>query len=508
MRFTHKITFGFSLVAALALVMVVLFFGAFREYGRSNHLVFLLNHLRSREQALHNSIILELQAVRDGMDRPDAALIARARAQALKTSGLIAEILQVEEGLARDLGRVSSFPKERLEHFTHFQQELKGYEQRLAHTQAMVSLTPGTDRSSARRLVREFEERINGGFLEMEENWDRNIGLVMSEIQREKNRAGAVLLVLAGATFAVSTWFTISLATAARSLIRRLRAAMRRVANGDFSQPVPLGGDAEINELAVQFNRMADDLEELEELRTEVVSMLSHDLKSPLAIIKMHAEALAKKGKPDDQSLHAITRSADRMLRLVENFLDASRPESRQLELALRPVSLGDLLRRVREDGQMLARSRGVTVALDEPDHLPWVLADEEHLERAVHNLVSNAIKYNRPEGLVTLEARVLDDQVRLAVADTGVGISEADRRRLFEKYFRSGRTRHIGGTGLGLAVTREIVRAHGGDLEVESREGEGATFSFLLRRAPASDLAGAAAGGQESAAPVPAGSA
>jgi signal transduction histidine kinase len=430
-------------------------------------------------------MIQELQAVEDGLERPNSIFTERAREQARRTSALMDEILRIDEGLARDLGRLSSFPKDRLMFFTRFQEDLRRYEQRLAHIQAMLQLSPGADRTEARRLLNEFGERINSGFAEMAQNWDRNVGLVMAGIQREKNRAGAVLLALAGATFAVSLGFTISLATSTRSLIRRLGAGMRRVAGGDYSRPVPLGGDPEINELVEQFNRMAEELEELEELRTDFVSMLSHDLKSPLAIIKMHAERLGAKGGADPQSQQAITRSADRMLRLVENFLDASRTDGGRLELALRPVRLERLIGRVREDGQVLARSRGVTVAADLPETLPLVLGDEEHLERALHNLVSNGIKYNRPEGSVTITARVFGDRVRVAVADTGVGISEADHQQLFVKYFRSGRTRHIRGTGLGLAVTRDIVRAHGGDLEVDSREGTGATFSFALRCAP-----------------------
>jgi len=143
------------------------------------------------------------------------------------------------------------------------------------------------------------------------------------------------------------------------------------------------------------------------------------------------------------------------------------------------------LFKRVQEDGQALARSGGVKVAVDLPAALPAVLADEGHLERALHNLVSNGVKFNRPAGTVTIAARVQGERVHIAVSDTGVGIGAADRRQLFEKYFRSDRTRHIRGTGLGLAVTREIVRAHGGDLEVASQEGKGSTFSFTLRSAP-----------------------
>lgn len=484
MRFTHKLTVGFGLVAALAFVMIGLFFLTLRQYQLSNHLVFLLNHVRSREQALHTSMLLELQAIEDGLEQPNPAFTDRGRNQARRTAALMAEILNIDEGLVRDLGRLSTFPKTRLSYFSRFQKELKAYEQRLAHTQAMIALTPGADRTSARQLLHEFEERINAGFSEIEQNWERNVGLVMADIQREKNRAGALLLGLAGATFAISLGFTVSLATSARSLIRSLGAGMRRVAAGDYSRPIPPGDDQEINELVGQFNRMVEDLEELEGLRRDFVSMLSHDLKSPLAIIKMYAENLGSRAGGNPLDTRPITRSADRMLRLVENYLDASRADAERLELSLRPVRLEELIRRVQEDGQIMARSRSVMVVADLPAALPPVLADEEHLERALHNLVNNGVKYNGPEGTVTIAARVHNDQVRVSVADTGVGISEADRRQLFVKYFRSARTRHVRGTGLGLAVTQQIVQAHGGDLEVASREGEGSTFSFALRRA------------------------
>lgn len=488
MRFTHKLTAGFGLVAVLALAMAGLFYLEFKRYERSNHLIFLLDQARGIEQTLQTSMLLELQAVEDSLERPDPVFTDRAREQARKTAVAMAQILQAHRVLARDLDRLA-FPKDRLLFFSRFQRDLQGYEQRLASIQSMADHSPGADRSESRRLANELEERINSGFAEMEQSWSRDIGLVVSDIQREKKRAGVALFVLAGVTFAVSLGFTISLATSARSVVRRLGAGMRRVAGGDYSRPVPLGRDPEINDLVEQFNRMAEDLKGLEEMRTDFVSMLSHDLKSPLAIIKMYAEALGAKGGADPVPLQAITRSADRLLRLVENFLDASRAEGAHLELALRPLRLEGLIRRVQEDGQVLARGHGVTVAADLPATLPEVLADEEHLERALHNLVSNGVKYNRPEGTVTIAARAQDDVVRIAVADTGAGISPADRQQLFVKYFRADRTRHIRGTGLGLAVTREIVRAHGGDLEVASQEGKGSTFSFTLRRAP--DAAG-----------------
>jgi signal transduction histidine kinase len=487
MKFTHRLTAGFGLVAAFALAMAGLFTLEFLRYERGNHLIFVLDQVHSGEQALQTSMLLELQAVEDSLERPDPVFTDRAREQARKTAAAMTQIIQAHQGLSRELDRLA-FPRDRLSFFSRFQQDLKGYEQRLADIQSMVDLKPEADRAGARRLANELEERINSGFAEMEQSWSRDIGLVLAEIQQEKRRAGFVLLLLAGGAFAVSLGFAVSLAAAARSLIRRLGAGMRRVAAGDYSRPVPLGSDPEINDLVEKFNRMAADLKGLEEMRTDFVSMLSHDLKSPLAIIKMYAEALGASGGVDPQPLQAISRSADRLLRLVENFLDASRSDATRLELTLRPVRLEPLIKRVQQDGQVLALSHGVTVVADLPGTLPEVLADEEHLERALHNLVSNGVKYNRPQGTVTIMVRTGGDQVRVAVRDTGAGIGDADRQQLFAKYFRAERTRHIRGTGLGLAVTREIVRAHGSDLDVESEEGKGSTFSFALRRAPAAD--------------------
>jgi len=149
MRFTHKLTVGFGLVAALALAMLGVFFLTLRQYERSDHLVFLLNHVRSREQALHTSMLRELHAVKVGMERLNPAFTDRERGQAQRTTALMAEILNIYESLARDLGRLSSFPKDRLLFFTRLQKDLKAYEQRLAHTQTMIALTPGADRTSA-----------------------------------------------------------------------------------------------------------------------------------------------------------------------------------------------------------------------------------------------------------------------------------------------------------------------------------------------------------------------
>jgi signal transduction histidine kinase len=490
MRFTHKLTFGFASVSVLALTMAALFLVTFRGYERSNHLIFLLDQVRSSEQALQSTMLLELQAVEDSLERPDPVFTSRARDLARRSARVMEDISSSHRVLAGDLARLA-FPRDRLLFFTRFREELQGYERQFERIQAMVDLSPEADRTDARRVANEIEERMNIGFAEMEQSWGHNIGLVVAEIQQRKSRATLLLFALAGVTVAASLGFAVSLATPVRSALRRLEEGMRRVARGDYSRPVAPGGDPEINELVERFNRMAQDLRELEEMRTDFTAMLSHDLKSPLAVVKMYAEALGAAPGTNQQAVAAISRSADRLLRLVENFLDASQVAGGPLALELRPLQLEGLLARVVDDGRTLAGPHKVSVAADLPERLPAVLAEEEHLERALHNLVSNAVKYNRPGGTVTVRAAVRDEGVLVSVADTGVGISAADRARLFSRYFRAERTRHVRGTGLGLAVTREIVRAHGAELEVSSREGEGSTFSFALRLAPRPPAAG-----------------
>jgi signal transduction histidine kinase len=479
-RFTIKLVLGSALVCGLALAMGAVFLLTLNRYQRANHLVFLLEQVRNEEQGLQSALLQETQAVQDNLEHPGPQLAARAQEYARQSADRMRRVLQMDQTLARDL-RDHSFPLERLRYFANFQGELAWYEGQYAEIDRLQHAGPGAERERARRLADDAERGIRARVAEIEASWRTNIGQVLAAIQRDRDRAVAVLSALLATSFLVSLGVTLWVATSLRRYLRRLMEGMRHVAAGDYDHPIPLGRDPELNEVLAHFNRMAADLKGLEEMRRDFVSMLSHDLKSPLSIIRMYAENLAARDGAAAREARVIARSADRMLRLVENFLDASRADSARLTLDLRPLRLEPLLERVREDGEMLARSHQVAVVLAAPAPLPEVLADEAHLERALHNLVSNAIKYNRPEGTVTIRAQVRGEAVRLEVEDTGIGIGEEDRRRLFEKYFRAERSRQTRGTGLGLAVTREIVRAHGADLEVRSREGHGSVFAFEL---------------------------
>jgi signal transduction histidine kinase len=483
MRFTVKLFIGYAAFSLLTLALSTALFFTFKNYQSTSHMIFLLDQQRSDEQSLQIALLLELQAVEDQLEHPNPRALARAVENSRRSSELLGRILQAEKELARGLEDYPGTQK-RLQSMTKLQEELSSYERSFVDIHNILHAPPPVDRPRAFGIAGAIESGITSRIAEMERSRGGAVAEVGELVLSQRNRALALMAILVVGSLASSLVFTVIVAVSVRRSIRKLAQGTRKVAVGDYDHPIPLGADAELNELYGQFNQMAEQLKFLEEMRLDFVSMLSHDLKSPLAVIKMYADLLADKGA-GGREVAAISRSADRLLRLVENFLDFTRADSGRLVPTLGPLALAPLLERVREDGAILAQRYGVTVLAECVVGLPPALGDEALIERAVHNLVSNGVKFNRPGGLVTLRASRRGDRLRIEVTDTGAGINEADRKRLFEKYFRAERTQHVRGTGLGLAATREIVRAHGGELEVESREGEGSTFAFELPIAP-----------------------
>ena len=226
-------------------------------------------------------------------------------------------------------------------------------------------------------------------------------------------------------------------------------------------------------------------LHDLQQRQEDYLRTISHDLRNPLSVISGHAELLTgmlKEKCPDEQllfSVGAIQRSSQRMNVMIEDLVDAARQEGGQLELKREAVNLlsylTDLLQRIGETMD-IARIR-----LDVPADLPAVLADYNRLERIVTNLLSNALKYSTPETPVRVQAWVKYGQVVIAFVDQGPGIPADDLPHLFERFYRAKEARKTEGIGLGLYITRVLVEAHGGHIEVESEVGKGSTFTFTL---------------------------
>lgn len=235
---------------------------------------------------------------------------------------------------------------------------------------------------------------------------------------------------------------------------------------------------------------------EVAKLQSDFVSTVSHEFRSPLTAIRQLGELLARGRVPTEQRrqeyYERITAESDRLARLVENILEFSQMADGRRPYHFERLDTARWLRSVVDETRALGVKHAVDVVATVPDSLPPLRADPAALSSAVHNLIDNAMKYSPDRDIVWLDAEARDGKVSIRVRDEGVGVSDADRRRIFEKFYRADAeiTRQVKGAGLGLSLVQHIVQAHGGTVECESRVGHGTTFTIRL------DSADRAAGG------------
>lgn len=225
----------------------------------------------------------------------------------------------------------------------------------------------------------------------------------------------------------------------------------------------------------------------LESMERDFITNVSHELRTPLTSIKMAAESLQMGAianeKFKERFLSNIQREADRLTRLVNELLVLSNVQDAKTALHLSTFELDGLLEDVMSTMQPHARVNDIGLESDFGKHLPIISADRDRVLQVLINLVDNAIKCNRPNGVVTLAAHSDPEQVTLKVTDTGIGIPSLDLPRIFDRFFRvdKARSRVTGGTGLGLSIVKDIIEAHGGQISVESTVNVGTTFTILL---------------------------
>jgi two-component system phosphate regulon sensor histidine kinase PhoR len=219
--------------------------------------------------------------------------------------------------------------------------------------------------------------------------------------------------------------------------------------------------------------------------RRQFVSNVSHELRSPLASIKAMVETLESGALEEKQVatdfIHRIHIDIERMSRIVEDLLELSRLESGQVALELTPMDVRPLMEEVKHEFQLRAEAKEITLKLGSPDSLPIVMGERNKLHQVLANLLDNALKFTPENGAVTLYAIPLINMIQIYVSDTGIGIAEEHHSHIFERFYRVDSSRQYRGTGLGLAIAKHIAQAHGGEIAVESHEGEGSTFSFTV---------------------------
>jgi signal transduction histidine kinase len=287
--------------------------------------------------------------------------------------------------------------------------------------------------------------------------------------------AGAVA---GGIALGVARW----LARGMTQPLRDMATAARRLEVGDYSPRVHTDSRDEVGQLAVAFNRMSDELEQVEASRRDLVANVSHELKTPIAAIRAHLENLLDGvERPDPGTLQVMLEQSDRLTRLVDQLLDLSQLESGDVPLRREAVDVDALVTRVASEIEVAGA--GVELRRRIPEILPPVDADPERIHQVLFNLVDNAVRFTPEGGTVEIRATLDRASVRIEVSDTGVGIAPEHLPRLFERFYRvdPARSRGEGGTGIGLAIARSVVEAHGGQLRAESEPGHGSRFWFEL---------------------------
>ncbi len=290
-----------------------------------------------------------------------------------------------------------------------------------------------------------------------------------------------VLLVFAAIAAAVMI-FSFIFSRVVTNPIAGLNRGIKHMSKGDFSSRVKVTGNREMAQLADAFNSMSEKLETLDQSRNQFVSNASHELKTPLATMKIMVESLIYQPDMDKELrtefLTDIDNEIDRLSNIVSDLLTLVKMDSKDVKLQRENLSLAEICRETEHRLKPIARKKGqeIVLSLNDPCEL---YADRSKLTQVVYNLVENAVKYTQAGGTVRVTLTRAGHEAHLVVQDNGPGIPRENLPHIFDRFYRvdKARSRETGGTGLGLSIVRQLVMLHGGSIRCESEEGKGSAF-------------------------------
>ena len=268
------------------------------------------------------------------------------------------------------------------------------------------------------------------------------------------------------------------------SPLQRLTKAAHRVGEGHLDDRVPITTKGEMGQLAIAFNNMADNLKKQEHLRKQFTADIAHELRTPLTSIKSYIEAFQDGVlKADAENLTIINEDIERLVTLASDLKDLNVAEIGALKPEFAPVQLDELLDKTVSKLYSLIQEKGIELDWKKTNYPIEIQGDSHLLTRLFYNLIHNAYKYTNEDGQIHIRVEDRPNYVLIQIKDTGIGIPEEDVPYIFERFYRTdkSRSRETGGTGIGLALVNQITQLHHGTIEVESNPGKGSLFSVLL---------------------------
>jgi signal transduction histidine kinase len=288
------------------------------------------------------------------------------------------------------------------------------------------------------------------------------------------------ILAVTAASALTAIFAALVVAHSIANAIDQVRDASTELARGDLGARAPEDGPAEIAGLATSFNEMGENLQRLFDTRRELVAWASHDLRTPLANMQVMLEALEDGLAEPAEYVPSLSEQVRVLSHLVEDLFELARIDADALTIELRRLPVAPIVSSSLRSVQAEARLRHVSLASDVDDAVTARFAPDK-VERVLMNLLTNALQHTPSDGAVAVRVEPFPDEVRVAVEDTGEGLDLEARTRMFERFWRGDPSRSSRGAGLGLAIARGLVEAHGGRIWAENREGGGARVCFTL---------------------------
>ncbi|NLB79315.1 MAG: HAMP domain-containing histidine kinase, partial [Clostridiaceae bacterium] len=275
--------------------------------------------------------------------------------------------------------------------------------------------------------------------------------------------------------------------------INQMKRAARRVASGEFTERVSVNGKDEIAELSESFNNMIVALESLESMRRDFIGNVSHELRTPITTIKGFVEGVLDGVIPVEKQENYLTIVLDetrRMQKLVNDLLDLAKMHAGEVSLNITDFDVNELIRRCVISLQQMFIEKNLEFQADFETERTFVNADSDAIQRVIINLLQNAVKFTPQDGEIRVKTYSDRDKVFISVEDNGKGIPKEELSNIFERFYKTDKSRSTdrSGLGLGLAIVRNIIVSHNEIIKVESEEGHGTVFTFSLRSASSSE--------------------